>query len=156
MVVRTSAFFGPWDRHNFVVQALGALARGETFRAAADVRISPTYVPDLVHVCLDLLIDGETGLWHLANVGDVSWAELAARVAKLSGTPTRTLQPCPSAELGEVAARPRYGVLASERAALMPTLDDALSRFLAENTVIDAPLARTADADPSAARSAGA
>jgi hypothetical protein len=38
----------------------------------------------------------------------------------------------------------------------MPTLDDALSRFLAENTVIDAPLARTADADPSAARSAGA
>ena len=156
LVIRTSAFFGPWDRHNFVVQALDALARGETFRAAADVRISPTYVPDLVHVCLDLLIDGETGLWHLANVGDVSWAELAARVATLSGTPTRTLQPCPSAELGEVAARPRHGVLASERAALMPTLDDALSRFLAENTVIDAPLARTAEAGPQAARSAGA
>ena len=30
MVVRTSAFFGPWDRHNFVFHALAALARRET------------------------------------------------------------------------------------------------------------------------------
>ena len=29
--------------------------------------VSPTYVPDLVHASLDLLIDGEHGLWHLAN-----------------------------------------------------------------------------------------
>ena len=50
MVVRTSAFFGPWDRHNFVFHALGALARRELFRAAADKRVSPTYLPDLVNV----------------------------------------------------------------------------------------------------------
>jgi dTDP-4-dehydrorhamnose reductase len=137
MVVRTSAFFGPWDRHNFVFRALAALARRETFRAADDVRISPTYVPDLVNVCLDLLIDGESGLWHLANVGDVSWAELAARAAALAGVPQTTLQPCPSALLGEVAARPRNGVLASERASLMPSLDDALQRFLDERVVVD-------------------
>jgi len=137
MVVRTSAFFGPWDRHNFVFHALAALARRETFRAADDVRISPTYVPDLVNVCLDLLIDGESGLWHLANVGDVSWAELAARAATLAGVQQTTLQRCPSAMLGEVAARPRNGVLASERASLMPSLDDALQRFLDERVVLD-------------------
>jgi len=147
MVVRTSAFFGPWDRHNFVVHALAALARHERFRAAADVRISPTYVPDLVHVCLDLLIDGESGIWHLANVGDVSWAELAARVATMAGLSTATLQPCASPLPGEVAARPRNGVLASERAALMPSLDDALQRFLDERGVVD-------DAQTSAAESA--
>jgi dTDP-4-dehydrorhamnose reductase len=135
MVVRTSAFFGPWDRHNFVFHALAALARREIFRAATDVRISPTYVPDLVNVCLDLLIDGESGLWHLANVGDVSWAEFAARAALLAGVSTATLQPCPSAVLGEVARRPRNGVLASERAALMPSLDDALQRFLDDRVV---------------------
>jgi dTDP-4-dehydrorhamnose reductase len=157
LVIRTSAFFGPWDRHNFVFRALGALARGETFRAAADVRISPTYVPDLVNVCLDLLIDGETGLWHLANVGDVTWAEFAARAATLAQASTSTLQPCPSAALGEIAARPRNSVLASERAALMPSLDDALSRFLAERTVIDAQLAQPAGAGfSSATRIAGA
>ena len=85
----------PGTAHNFVAHALAALARGEPFRAAADVRISPTYVPDLVHVCLDLLIDGESGIWHLANVGDVSWAELAARAADARRTSThRRLQPC--------------------------------------------------------------
>ena len=132
MVVRTSAFFGPWDAHNFVHHALAALARNEPFRAAADQRISPTYVPDLVHVCLDLLIDGESGIWHLANAGDVSWAELAARAAELAGIDASSLAPCTSARLGQVAARPRHGVLGSERAALMPPLDDALRRFLAE------------------------
>jgi len=89
-------------------------------------------VPDLVNVCLDMLIDGESGLWHLANVGDVSWAELASRAATLARVSTATLQTCTSAVLGHVAARPRNGVLASERAAVMPSLDDALQRFLDE------------------------
>ena len=137
MVVRTSAFFGPWDRHNFVFHAVSALSRREPFRAATDQRVSPTYVPDLVNVCLDLLIDGESGIWHLANVGDVSWAELAARAATLARVSTETLQPCTSAVLGQVAARPRNGVLASERAALMPSLDDALQRFLDARFVAD-------------------
>jgi dTDP-4-dehydrorhamnose reductase len=132
MVVRTSAFFGPWDAHNFIHHALAALARGEPFRAATDVRISPTYVPDLVHVCLDLLIDGESGLWHLANVGDVSWAGLAARAAELAGIDASSLQPCTGAVLQHAAPRPRHCVLGSERAALMAPLDDALRRFLAE------------------------
>jgi dTDP-4-dehydrorhamnose reductase len=136
MVVRTSAFFGPWDRHNFVFHALAALARGESFHAATDERVSPTYVPDLVNVCLDLLIDGERGVWHLANAGDVSWAELAARAAELAGLSTSSLQPCTSALLGARAARPRNGVLGSERASLMPSLDDALQRYLADRVVV--------------------
>jgi dTDP-4-dehydrorhamnose reductase len=140
MVVRTSAFFGPWDAHNFVHHALTALARGEPFRAATDARVSPTYVPDLVNVCLDLLIDGESGVWHLANVGDVSWAELAARAAELAGVDASGLQPCTSATLGHVAPRPRHCVLASERAALMAPLDDALRRFVAERIEFITPL----------------
>ncbi len=149
MVVRTSAFFGPWDAHNFLHHALGALERGETFRAASDVRVSPTYVPDLAHVCLDLLIDGESGLWHLANVGDVSWAELAARAADLAGIDSATLAPCSGAALGLAAPRPRHVVLASERAALMTPLDDALRRFVAERIRFVAPASKTAEANRS-------
>jgi len=130
--VRTSAFFGPWDRHNFLVHALDALASGREFRAADDVRVSPTYVPDLVNVCLDLLVDRASGLWHLANHGDVSWAQFAAEAALLAQVDARSLRACPAAELGEIAARPRYGVLRSERASLMPTLEDAMVRFIAE------------------------
>jgi len=130
MVIRTSAFFGPWDPYNFVAGTLRALAAGEEVRVADDERISPTYVPDLVKVCLDLLIDAESGLWHLANVGDVSWAELADRAAALAGVDASGLQPCAAEALGLIVPRPRYGVLGSERAALMPSLDDALQRFM--------------------------
>lgn len=130
MVVRTSAFFGPWDAQNFVFRALAALEAGEPFAAATDVRVSPTYVPDLVNVCLDLLVDGEAGIWHLTNDGDVSWAEFALRAAQLAGVDAGSLRECRSGELGEIAPRPAYAVLGSERASLMPTLDDALMRFV--------------------------
>ena len=67
-MVRTSAFFGPWDKHNFVTLALEALGNAASrSRAAGDLTVSPTYVPDLVHACLDLLIDGEAGIWHLSQ-----------------------------------------------------------------------------------------
>src|SRR5207244_4242258 len=120
LIVRTSAFFGPWDEHNFLVHALRALARGEPFAAADDVRVSPTYVPDLVDACLDLLIDGESGVWHLANAGDVSWAELAAEAAARAGIPVASLRRTRGAAPGEVAARPAYAVLGSERGWIMP------------------------------------
>jgi dTDP-4-dehydrorhamnose reductase len=41
--------------------------------------VSPTYIVDLVNVSLDLLIDGEEGIWHLANAGEISWKALAQR-----------------------------------------------------------------------------
>jgi dTDP-4-dehydrorhamnose reductase len=118
LVIRASAFFGPWDAYSFVT-----LARlGQIDAAAEDVRVSPTYLPDLVNAALDLLIDGESGIWHLANQGDVSWAELA----ELAGADVEAV---PAAELGWVAPRPPSSVLTSERGVLLPPLEDALARY---------------------------
>jgi dTDP-4-dehydrorhamnose reductase len=133
LVVRTGAFFGPWDRYNFVTLALGALARGERFAAADDVVVSPTYVPDLVQTCLDLLIDEASGVWHLTNAGEVTWAELATRAADLAGLDPRRVEGRPLSSFGWTAARPRYSALASERASLMPPLANALERYLEED-----------------------
>ena len=36
LVIRSSAFFGPWDDHNFVTRALDAMRRGRPFAAADD------------------------------------------------------------------------------------------------------------------------
>src|SRR5581483_8566836 len=99
LVIRTAAFFGPWDRHNFVTLALQALRRNEVFRAANDQWVSPTYVPDLVHACLDLLIDGERGIWHLANRGAVTWAELARRAADACGLARELIEAVPGSAL---------------------------------------------------------
>ncbi|HET9445426.1 MAG TPA: family 1 glycosylhydrolase [Steroidobacteraceae bacterium] len=131
LVVRTSAFFGPWDEHNFVTIALRTLARGEVFRAIDDIVVSPTYVPDLVNASLDLLIDGERGLWHLVNDGGLTWAELARHAARVAKVSTRQLRPDSWRTFDLAARRPSFSVLASERGVVMPNLHDALARYVA-------------------------
>jgi dTDP-4-dehydrorhamnose reductase len=123
LVVRTSAFFGPWDRYNFAWNVLSAVSRGETVRACDRTEISPTYVPDLCHAVLDLLIDGEKGLWHLANSGRVSWYDFARRVAEGAGYDPALVESAPGPE-------PVATVLESRRGPLLRPFDSALAEFL--------------------------
>jgi dTDP-4-dehydrorhamnose reductase len=130
LVIRTSALFGPWDEANFITSTLKALAERRTVRVADDEVVSPTYVVDLVHAALDLLIDRESGVWHLANRGALSWADFARTAAELADMDPGHLEARPGRMLRRQARRPRYSVLGSERGALMPTLEDALQRYL--------------------------
>ena len=134
LVIRTSSFFGPWDQYNFVHHALGALAAGQEFAAPGDLIITPTYVPDLVEVCLNLIVDGECGVWHLTNGRAISWIELARLAATRAGLDPAGLREQKSADCHYAAPRPTYSALDSGRAILLPTLDDALGRFLAHRT----------------------
>jgi dTDP-4-dehydrorhamnose reductase len=131
LVVRTSAFFGPWDEYNYVAVVLRALRDGKRFLAARDLVVSPTYVPDLVHTVLDLLIDGAYGIWHLTSGEPVSWAELAMRAADVAKLSPTSLVSCSSADLDWVARRPRYSALMSNRSSLMPSLASSLARYMA-------------------------
>ncbi len=132
LVVRTAAFFGPWDAHNFVTRTLETLRRGGIVQAPDDQWVSPTYVPDLVHATLDLLIDGEQGLWHLANRGAVSWVQLARDAAGAAGLAVDRVQALRGCGCEGLAPRPRYSALASERGQLLPALEDGLRRYLRE------------------------
>jgi dTDP-4-dehydrorhamnose reductase len=132
LVVRTSAFFGPWDRYNFLHLGLERLARGDTWTAPHDQIVSPTYVPDLVHTCLDLLVDGHGGLWHVTNRGALSWYGFACAAAEAAGHPRQLVHAVDSATLGLRAARPSYSVLGSEHGEFTARIEDALQRFLAE------------------------
>ena len=132
LMIRSAAFFGPWDSRNFITAGLRVLRRGETWVAANDQSISPTYVPDLVHSALDLLIDGERGIWHLANHGSASWSQLACMAAEAARLDVRLVQPVPGATLGQRALRPHFSVLGSARGQLMPTLQNGLDRYMAE------------------------
>ncbi len=130
LCVRAAAFFGAWERGDFLMDALSALAVRRPFTALDDVIVSPTYLPDLADASLDLLIDGCTGLIHLANRGSVTWANFAARAAEALGISTDTLQRRRLDDLNLPATRPRYSALASERAWLMPCLEDAMARYV--------------------------
>lgn len=128
LVIRTAAFFGH-DDYNFVTHALRALASGQAFMATRDVVVSPTYVPDLVEATLDHVIDGERGVWHLANDGAVSWEELAVRAANVAGVSTRCLRGVTLEEMALDAPRPRYTPLTSERGKVLAPLENALARY---------------------------
>jgi dTDP-4-dehydrorhamnose reductase len=135
LVIRTSALFGPVDRHNFLTIALGALARGQTFSAADDAVVSPTYVPELAHVTLDLLLDGESGVWHAAHRGCASWYDFAVAAARAAGLDAQLLVPVPTAQLGYRAPRPRFSALTSSRGLLLSSLDSAIERYVSEGGV---------------------
>ena len=109
--------------------ALHTVPWGRHFKAADDVTISPSYLPHLVAAALDLLIDGECGIWHLANQGSITHADFARslfRGAKLSADWVRGVR---AAEIGWAAPRPAYSVLGSDRGALMPSLDQAIAEY---------------------------
>lgn len=130
LVVRTSAFFGPWDPHNFLAKTFHELARGQPAYAANDTLVSPTYVPDLVNNVLDLLIDGEQGVWHLVNDGALTWYEFAKLAAVRAGLHVELVAGRPMNQMGLRATRPVNSALTSKRGKLMPTLEDAVNRWL--------------------------
>ena len=132
LIVRTSAFFGPWDEYNFATQALRNVAGGRPFLAPADNTVSPTYVPDLVHATLDLLIDGERGIWHLANQGEVTWLDFGRMVARVSGLDEGLVEPCSWRDIWGPAARPQYSALGSARGHLLPALERSVEVYAAE------------------------
>lgn len=140
LVIRTSAFFGPWDEYNFVSDVIKTLSDNRPFVAADDVFISPTYVPDLVNASLDLLIDNEKGIWHLANNGEITWADLARKVAQKANLNTELIEAVSLESSNLIAPRPNYSVLKSEKGMILPSLDNALRRYFHEKKSVPAVL----------------
>lgn len=126
LIVRTSAFFGPWDRHNFLFNTIETLRRGEDVFASDKTIVSPTYVPDLVHATLDLLLDEEKGIWHLTNQGAISWHELAREIAERAHLDSGRIIAPETDEHSDTS-------LTSSRGLLLRPLDRALDDFAGES-----------------------
>ncbi|MGI8704469.1 MAG: family 1 glycosylhydrolase [Sphingomicrobium sp.] len=129
LIVRTSSFFGPWDRYNFLFDTLDRLKRGEEVIASDRTIVSPTYVPDLVHAALDLLLDEEKGIWHLTNDGAISWHELACEVADRARIGRSLVLPAEDADKADTS-------LTSDRGLLLRPLDQALSAYFRDNEAL--------------------
>ncbi len=141
LIIRTSSFFSPWDPYNFVHHVLTTLNNGLPFEAVDNIIMSPTFVPDLVHLSLDLLIDEEKGIWHVANDGAISWYDLAREAAARAGMNIKLVKGLKDHEMNWKAARPLYSVLKSSRGTYLPTLENALDRYFREKNRQDIPMA---------------
>jgi dTDP-4-dehydrorhamnose reductase len=135
LVIRTSAFFGPWDQYNFVYAVLDSLKHEKDFHMPHDVMVSPTYVPDLANTALDLFIDEEKGIWHLTNDGQLTWADFATAIADRTNYRKKGLVAKSLNEMGWKAKRPLYSALESEKGIKMPSFDNALERYFGERVV---------------------
>lgn len=129
LIVRSGAFFGPWDRCSFAHDVLESLRKGTECVTAQDVIVSPTYLPDLVNNAMNLFIDEETGVWHLANEGILSWSDFACELALRGGYPKEKIISRYQADMPSKASRPRYSALQSKKGMRLPTLECALERY---------------------------
>ncbi|MDQ6903615.1 MAG: sugar nucleotide-binding protein [Bacteroidota bacterium] len=132
LIVRTSSFFEPWNGGNFAYELLKSLTNNRPFVAVDDIIISPTYVPHLVTASLDLLVDAETGVWHITNPGAITWKDFAIRIAKGCGYDESLVIGRHTDEMKFKAQRPKYSALQSDRGQFLPSIDNALDSFCKE------------------------
>ncbi len=122
LVVRTGPVFSAWSERDSFTRAVLQLARGGRIAASDAAHLSPCYAPDLAHAALDLMIDGATGVRHLANPGSATPYALLERAVRAFGLDHVGLEPSEE-------ARPLARVLQSEHGDLLPPLENALRRY---------------------------
>ena len=131
LLIRTAAFFSPFDPHNFATQMIGALREQRLFHASPDHIVTPTYVPDLSNAVLDLVIDEADGIWHLSNTEPLTWFAFATRLAARCGLDNGLIKASSGSAMGWKAMRPAMSALTSDRGVLLPPLAEAIDRFAA-------------------------
>lgn len=134
-VVRTSWLFGPPgnDFPHKVLRAADALPPEGSVPGVVDEHGRPTSTLDLADALLDLLGRTQGGVFHLANEGATTRLDWARHVLDLR-RPARRVRPVSRAEFPRASDPPPWGVLDTERAAVlgirMRPWQDALDAYL--------------------------
>ncbi len=127
LLIRSGPLLSPWEDAPATVQRLHFLL-SRTF-PDYEVLISPGYVPDLVHVSLDLLIDEERGIRHLPSAGMLSLSTLIDRLAQTVDSAEMNVLKQSIRRSDHAPSSARCRALSSKRGQLLPELDDALARY---------------------------
>lgn len=157
LIIRTTAVYG-WNptSPNFAMHIWQRLGDGETLQAPSDQITTPTLADYLAAVSL-LLVQGDAqGAVNVVGADRLSRAEFAQVVARSLALDAKLVEPTPTSELGQAAARPLEGGLRTDRLrALLDTepmpLDEALKRlrrqWRASTYVASGPKAPSSDAE---------
>lgn len=137
LIVRTSWVFGPERQgKNFAYQAIRSARRGDPIVCPADQRSNPSYGPDVASAAIELIERGQNGIWHVSGAETIDRPAFARAILNAFELPTDRIVSKPTAELGQIAARPLSGGLETSKLARflsrpLRTLDDALLDFRA-------------------------
>jgi len=97
---------------------------------------APTYAVDLAALIADMIVTEKYGVYHAANEGSCTFAELAQMVMRADGSRCR-IQPITTEEYGAAARRPRNSRLSMRSLdengfCRLPPWENALHRYLEE------------------------
>lgn len=136
-VVRIAWAFGV-NGNNFVKTMLKLSDKYDSIRVVNDQIGTPTYTFDLARLLVDMIETDKYGYYHATNEGGyISWADFATEIFKQAGKDT-VVVPVSTEEYGaNKAVRPLNSRLDKSKLVeaefkLLPTWQDALSRFLKE------------------------
>lgn len=134
-ILRISWLFGI-SGNNFVKKLLTLSESTNEVNVVDDQIGSPTYTRDLANLVCDMMVTEKYGIYHAANAGFCSRAELAKRIFELAGRET-DVNPITSDELFSGARRPLNSRLSRKSLDLagfsgLPSWESALERYLKE------------------------
>ena len=113
IIIRTAWLYSEYGK-NFCKTMLSLFTSRDEERVVADQMGTPTYAGDLAEAICDI-IEGDKGdkcgTYHYSNLGECSWYDFAAEIAKVSGCNSCKITPCTTADYPTKATRPQYSVL---------------------------------------------
>ena len=132
-IVRTASLYArPGSRAkggNFVLSVLEAARRRETLHVVDDVVMSPTSCSDLAPALWRLVLEGGSGMYHLANQGACSWHGFARRIAALAGLQAEIVPIKAEARMRQ-ARIPARTALTTVRGITLRPWEEALREFV--------------------------
>lgn len=140
IIARTSGVFGIHGK-NFIKTMLRKASEGETkLSVVGDQVVTPTYSRDLAKALVELAYSKATGLFHVTNGCELSWAELAEYVFKSNNKDVKvkkvTTEKWNKIVKVKQAYRPRRSPLLTAKydsvGTGMPSLESAVDRYCDE------------------------
>lgn len=116
LIIRTTVVFGREPgRKNFLYRLVDTLRDGRVCRVPSDQIGTPTFVEDLAAVCVELVANGCSGVFHVAGPDLVSRYEFALSISAAFGLDGTLIRPISTRELSQPARRPLRAGLVSRR-----------------------------------------
>lgn len=122
LIICGPEWFGTGNARNRILEIIAASKRGQVVQLCTETRATATYMPDLFHAGLDLLIDGATDRWWLANSSDLSWFEFGQRLVEQVGLDRALIIPKEPSAPSRAQPSPAHQ-------SLMPDLMNAAERY---------------------------
>ncbi|MGQ9561214.1 MAG: dTDP-4-dehydrorhamnose reductase [Candidatus Oleimicrobiaceae bacterium] len=138
-IVRTMVLYGYGKqvRENFATWLLARLAAGQEVKVVTDQVGNTTLASELAEALWRMLVQGASGVYHVAGREIVSRYEFAQKLARVFQLDQSLIKPVRTEELAQAAPRPPRSGLIVEKAhaefgILLSATEEALRRFRQE------------------------